>query len=133
MKYFLDTNICIFFMERNNAAIAKKLWLIPASEIALPSMTVAELWFGALNSARREHNLTKYELFIAQYDCYGFDKAAAEIHGRIREGLKRKGSLIGFNDMIIASTVIANNGVLVTNNTNEFSRIPGLHIEDWSV
>ena len=133
MKYFLDTNICIFFMERNNVAIAKKLRSIPARNIALPSMTIAELWFGALNSARRDHNLTKYELFIAQYDCYGFDKVAAEIHGRIREGLKRKGSLIGSNDLIIASTVIANNGILVTNNTNEFSRIPSLSLEDWSI
>jgi len=133
MKYFLDTNICIFYMERSSMTIREKLRSIPASNIALPTMTIAELLFGALNSARKDYNLARYGLFISQYDSYGFDAAAAEAHASIRDGLKRNGCQIGSNDMIIASTVIANRGILVTNNTNEFSRIPGLNIEDWSI
>ena len=133
MKYFLDTNICIFLLERKNAALCDKVYSMSPNQFALPSMTIAELLFGALNSARIDHNLKRYAAFIAQFESRGFDASAASAHARIRAALKRNGTPVGPNDMIIASTVIANNGVLVTNNTNEFSRIPGLHIEDWSV
>jgi len=132
MRYFLDTNICIFFLNETYANVSETISLMPTRDIALPSMTIAELLFGAYNSARREQNMARLDMFIPRFRSYGFDKAAAEAHARIRVALKRDGAPIGYNDLIIAATVIANRGVLVTNNTREFSRVPGLAIEDWS-
>lgn len=60
-----------------------------------------------------------------------FTEKEAEIYGKIREELTKKGKLIGPNDMLIAATALANGAVLVTHNTDEFSRVPELKLEDW--
>ena len=62
-----------------------------------------------------------------------FDKAAANVHAQIRVHLERLGQVIGPYDLLIAAIALANNLTLVTHNTNEFSRVPGLVIEDWEI
>lgn len=69
--------------------------------------------------------------FIAPYKIIPFAEKEAEIYGKIREELSKKGKLIGPNDMLIAATALANGAVLVTHNTDEFSRVPELKLEDW--
>jgi tRNA(fMet)-specific endonuclease VapC len=92
---------------------------------------VAELYYGAFKSARRDENLAKISKFISLYDIIPFDRKSAEIYGNIRRKLESVGNVIGGNDLFIASIVLANNGILITNNVKEFSRVENLTVEDW--
>ena len=86
-----------------------------------------------MKRVRREYNLKKYDQFITAVDVAPFDHSAARIYGGIRADLASKGQLIGWNDLMIAATALSHNGVLITHNTREFSRIHGLMLEDWVI
>jgi tRNA(fMet)-specific endonuclease VapC len=131
MTYFLDTNICIFHLNGTAPRLSNVLEHTAQSSIAIPSIVAAELIYGAEKSAKREHNLEKTGLFLSLYDIIPFDLDAAKIYGAIRRDLEYSGQIIGGNDLIIAATVLARKGTLVTNNTGEFSRVRGLLLEDW--
>jgi tRNA(fMet)-specific endonuclease VapC len=102
------------------------------ANIKIPSVVAAELLFGAEKSAKRERNIAVFESFLSIYEIAGFDVNAAYQYAIIRADLERIGKTIGSNDLIIAATVLANDGVLVTNNTEEFSRINKLKTENWT-
>ena len=131
MTYFLDTNTCIFHLNGTAPRLSDKLEHSPPSGIAIPSMVAAELVYGAEKSAKRESNLKRAELFLSLFDIVPFDHGAAKIYGAIRRDLEHRGRIIGGNDLVIAATVLAHNGTLVTNNTGEFSRVRDLLLEDW--
>ena len=131
MTHFLDTNICIYHLNGSAPGLSAILEQTPPSSIGIPSMVAAELIFSAEKSVKREHNLKRIELFLSLYDIIPFESKAAQIYGAIRCNLERRGRIIGGNDLIIAATVLAHEGILVTNNTEEFSRINGLRLEDW--
>ena len=131
MTYFLDTNICIFHLNGAAPRLSKILERTPSSNVAIPSIVAAELIYGAEKSVKREYNLEKTGLFLSLYDIVPFDLYAAKVYGVIRRDLEYAGQIIGGNDLMIAASVIARKGTLVTNNTNEFSRIRGLPLEDW--
>ena len=132
MKYFLDTNICIYFLKGMYPKLKEKLLNHSPEMIVIPSITKAELLYGAEKSQRKEENLEKISEFLLPYRIQGFNDAETTAYAVIRKELEEKGTLIGPNDMIIASIVLANNGVLITKNTKEFNRIKGLEIEDWT-
>jgi tRNA(fMet)-specific endonuclease VapC len=132
MIYFLDTNICIYHLNDSAPNLSRMLEQTPLKDIKIPSMVAAELLYGAEKSAKRERNKRIFEAFLSIYDIINFDVKVAAHYAVIRAELERNGKIIGGNDMIIAATALANNGVLVTNNTDEFTRIKGLIIEDWT-
>ena len=132
MSYCLDTNICIFHLNKSASTVTERLKALSAEEVLIPSMVVAELLHGAEKSAKRESNLANLALFLSPYRIISFDQKAARIYASIRAALERKGQIIGPNDIVIAATTLAHNAILVTNNTKEFSRIDGLKIEDWT-
>lgn len=132
MKYYLDSNICIFFLRNREGVVAQKIASAGREDIKIPSMVKGELLTGAMKSARREQNIVEVMDFLDNYEIVPFDSEAAEVYGEIKSWLELRGTPIGFNDMIIAATALANNGILVTNNTREFSRIPGLMLDDWT-
>ena len=132
MTYFLDTNTCIYYLNNSFPCISKKLNKLPTTSIKIPSMVAAELLYGAEKSVKREHNLALIKNFLSVFEIINFDEKAAQYYAAIRAELERKGKIIGGNDMIIAATAIANNGVLVTHNTEEFSRYKKLKTEDWA-
>ena len=131
MSYFLDTNTCIYFLKNKNQALLNKFSSINASEMKIPSVVAAELYYGALKSNKKDENIVKLSKFIAIYDVISFDEKSAEIYGEIRKKLESIGNIIGGNDLLIASTVLANDGILVTHNTKEFNRVENLIVEDW--
>jgi tRNA(fMet)-specific endonuclease VapC len=131
MSYFLDTNTCIYFLKNKSQNFLDKFSSINANDIKIPSVVAAELYYGALKSTKKDENLAKISKFIAIYDVISFDKKSAEIYGEIRKKLEKIGNIIGCNDLLIASTVLANNGILVTHNTKEFNRVENLIVEDW--
>jgi len=131
MTYFLDTDICIYHLNGSAPDVSRNLLRITPANIRIPSIVAAELLFGAEKSIKREHNLGKVRLFLSLFDIVHFCGAAAEKYAVIRCDLERRGMIIGGNDLIIAATVIANDGMLVTNNIGEFSRVKGLVIADF--
>ena len=133
MKYLLDTNICIYFLNQKDQHLTDKLKRINPKDIAICSIVKAELIYGAIKSARTEENLAIVTDFAKDFASLPFDDIASQVYGRIRFDLERKGSIIGPNDLLIASIARANNLCLVTNNTSEFSRIDSLEIENWTV
>jgi tRNA(fMet)-specific endonuclease VapC len=92
---------------------------------------VAEFYYGAHRSIRKTKTLSQVESFCRRFQSLAFDDPAAEQYGRIRAHLASQGTLIGPNDLLIASIALANRLTLVTYNTTEFSRVPGLTLEDW--
>jgi len=131
VTYFLDTDICIYYINDSSPSVSARLKRMPLESIKIPSMVAAELLHGAEKSGRREQNLIHYKEFLSLYEIIPFDEKAAEHYAAIRASLERKGIIIGANDLVIAAIVLANNGVLITHNTAEFSRVDGLAVEDW--
>ncbi|MCQ2613681.1 MAG: type II toxin-antitoxin system VapC family toxin [Treponemataceae bacterium] len=133
MKYFLDTNIISYIIKGKFPRIIEHLKTIPAQSIVVPSVVKAELEFGARNSQNYERIIIPYMQFLEPFDVKDFDNDASYFYGVIRQELSEDGLLIGPNDLMIAATVLANNGTLVTHNTKEFSRIKDLRVEDWTL
>ena len=79
-----------------------------------------------------DKNIKQVEDFCRMFEIVPFDKAAVWVYAEIRANLERKGQIIGQNDLVIAATVLSRNGILITNNIKEFSRIEGLLYEDWT-
>jgi tRNA(fMet)-specific endonuclease VapC len=115
----------------------KPLYVLDRLREAIPdgvyisSITVAELQFGVYNSNNVERNRISLTEFLAPFTIIDFDDTDAEAFGKIRSILKAHGKLIGPYDMLIAAQAITKKLILVTNNTDEFSRVPDLEIEDW--
>lgn len=96
-------------------------------------MTVfGELMVGAEKSTRTELVLGEIEALLERHELIEITEEVAEAYARIRVSLERTGGSIGSNDLWIAATALAHDATLVTNNTGEFSRVPGLKIEDWT-
>ncbi len=132
MRIFLDTNICIYFLQGRKPQLKLKFQLFKPSDIKIPSIVKAELLLGAEKSERREFNLARINEFLFPYTIVPFDTSAAEEYAVIRSALEKKCTTIGANDYIIAATVLADNGLLVTNNTGDFRRVPRLKLDDWT-
>jgi len=133
MIYFLDTNICVYYLNNSHPQLSKQLKSTPIKNIKIPSMVAAELLYGAEKSGKREYNLNLFKTFLSIYEIIDFDEKSAEYYAEIRARLERKGQIIGNNDIIIAAVTLANDGVLVTHNTGEFLRIEELKTDDWSI
>ncbi len=132
MIYYLDTNICIYYLKGLYPELFDRIHSYSIKEIKIASLVKAELLYGAAKSERREDNTSKVEKFLLPFEIIPFDDKAASIYARIRAELTGKGTPVGPNDLIIASTVLANKGTLITNNEREFGRIPDLPIENWT-
>ena len=132
MIYFFDTNICVYYLNAKSLPLIEKIESIDLEKIAIPSVTAAELYYGAAKSVKRDYNLSRYKAFLSIFDSITFDHSAARIYGDIRAALEAKGQTIGGNDLMIAASALANEAVLVINNTGEFSRVDGLVLEDWT-
>jgi tRNA(fMet)-specific endonuclease VapC len=129
--HLLDTNACIELLNNSSPALVAQLRAHDPSEIRLCSVTKAELLYGARHSARPTENLHALHRFFEPFISLPFDDRCADHYGVLRAGLAAQGRLIGPNDMLIASIAQAHDLVLVTHNRAEFSRVPGLQIEDW--
>ncbi len=133
MTHLLDTNSCVQHLRRGSASnVTSKLAAAAPLSVVLCSVVVAELLHGAHRSVRKVQAISEVQAFCRNFQSLPFDDLAAAEYGRIRAHLDGMGTPIGPNDLMIASIAIANGLTLVTNNTREFSRVPGLKLEDWS-
>ncbi len=131
MNFLLDTNICIYIIKQKPPEVLQRFNNYQVGDIGISSITVAELEFGAQKSqfpARNQQALTQFLLPLKVID---FDRAAAIIYGKIRARLEQQGRLIGSLDTLIAAHPLSLQVTLITNNVNEFSRVPNLQLDNW--
>jgi tRNA(fMet)-specific endonuclease VapC len=133
MRYLLDTNACITYLNDRASSVARHLEVLAPSDVAVCSVVRAELLFGALRSRASESATAGVRAFLAPFQSVPFDDAAAEVYAAIRADLTGKGTLIGPNDLLIAATALSRHLILVTHNRREFGRVHGLAMEDWEV
>ena len=129
--YLLDTNACIALLNGTSPPLVERLRGCTPSDVCLCSVVKAELIFGARHSVRVNDNLRLLDRFFGAFRSLPFDDAAAAAYGATRHDLEQRGLPIGANDLLIASIALVHQAVLVTANVGEFSRIFGLHVENW--
>lgn len=129
-RYLLDTNTCIYIINRRPAKVFQRFAGLHIGEIAISSITGAELAFGVAKSGsqRNHHALDK---FLAPLEILPFDEAAMRRYGVLRSDFERRGTPIGALDLLIAAHALALNATLVSNNLREFQRVEGLTLENW--
>ena len=128
--YALDTNTVIYFFK-DKGCVAQHLFSLPPYEIALPSVVLYELEVGIAKSRAPEKRRAQLNELLTVVRVWPFEDKTAVISAQLRATLEQAGTPIGPLDIMIAGTALANNAILVTHNTKEFSRIDGLHLEDW--
>jgi len=131
MKFFLDTNICIYIIKRKPPQVLKKFRTFKINDLGISSITLAELEFGVHLSHYPEKNQEALDEFLSPLEIIPFDDRAAFSYGEIRAFLQQRGLKIGAMDMLIAAQAKSLSIPLVTNNLKEFKRIPGLRLENW--
>ena len=129
--YLLDTSICVEILRNSQSPAVSRLKQHNPSEICLCSVVKAELYYGARRSVNVAKNIALVRKFCAPFASLPFDDRCAEMYGMIRADLESSGMVIGTNDLFIAAIAKGYDLILVTHNTNEFARIPGLQVEDW--
>jgi len=129
----LDTNICIYIIKNKPQNVRKKFETVDASQLFLSSITVSELLYGAYKSQYVEKNLQALEIFFLKFQILDYDYSASDAYAKIRAYLEKKGRVIGAMDMQIAGHALANDMIVVTNNTKEFERVDGLVLENWAL
>ncbi|HUH95810.1 MAG TPA: type II toxin-antitoxin system VapC family toxin [Anaerolineales bacterium] len=131
MKYMLDTNICIGLIRQKTPKLIRRLTRCAAGEVGVSSITVAELAYGVNKSTQVEKNKSALERFLLPIEIADFDQRASVAYGLVRAYLEREGKIIGSMDMLIGAHALSLGILLITNNTDEFQRIPKLKVEDW--
>jgi len=130
LRYLLDTNIVIYVLKRRPVEVLST-FNTNASRMAISSVTLAELLYGAEKSSRVSENLGAIEDFCSRLEVLPYSPKAAQHYGVIRAALEKLGQPIGVNDMHIAAHARSEGLVLVTNNMEEFARVPALEAENW--
>ena len=134
MSHLLDTNSFIDHLRLGaGSKVTAKIAVAPPGSVHLCSVVLAELFYGAMHSGvkYRAANLGLHAKLQQQFASLPFDDRAAEEYGKIRAHLTARGTPIGPNDLMIAAIALANRLTLVTHNTSEVSRVPGLGLVDW--
>ncbi len=131
--YLLDTNICIFLIKNKFPKLTKKILASNSNELYLSSVSIAEMEYGASKSQNREKNRQALLNFCTDFNnIIDFTTEDSEAYGLIRAYLEKEGRIIGPYDMQIAAQAMTRNLTVVTNNYDEFVRIPWIKVEDWT-
>jgi tRNA(fMet)-specific endonuclease VapC len=131
VKFLLDTNVCVDYLNRRFASVVERIQRSSPEEICLSSVVVAELRYGADRSGKKAQNHQRLDLLTSYIQCVDFDVTAARVYGRVRSALEAKGTPIGPYDMMIAAHTLSLGLILVTDNEDEFQRVAELKIENW--
>lgn len=131
MKYLLDTNTCIRYINGRALQIRERMRSLADTDIAISTVTMGEMFFGSAKSEHPERSRAKQDAFFIRFTHLVYDEAAAEEFGRIRAYLEQAGTPIGPYDMQIAAIASVHGLIVVTHNTGEFRRVPWLKIDDW--
>ncbi|MGH9498013.1 MAG: type II toxin-antitoxin system tRNA(fMet)-specific endonuclease VapC [Terriglobales bacterium] len=131
-RFLLDTNICIYIRQKRPEEVLRRFRSLRAGEAAISVITYGELIFGATKSAQRAAALQQLSELLHWLPALPLPETAGQAYGSIRADLAARGSMIGNNDLWIASHALAAELTLVTNNEKEFRRVPGLKVQNWA-
>ena len=131
MKYLLDTNICIYIINRRPQQVLERFRSLETGDVAVSTITLYELLYGAYKSSKPEQNREALRRFVSPLEVLPFDEGAADVCGNLRVTLERSGDVIGAMDLQIAAIALVHHLTLITNNTAEFERIPDLKLDNW--
>ena len=131
VRYLLDTNICIYIAKGQPLEVRRRFEAHAVHELAMSVITVGELRFGAEKSQARARSLETIDQLVAMIRPCALPMQAADHYGSVRATLQKSGNMIGNNDLWLAAHALAEGWTLVTNNTREFERVPGLRVENW--
>lgn len=129
----LDTDICIYLIKSKSEILLKKMQSVGFGDVGISSITLAELFYGVEKSQHKQRNHIALLNFMASLALESFNDDAAICYGEIRAHLEKSGNTIGPLDMLIAGHAKSLGATLVTNNSREFSRVPGLLTDNWAV
>lgn len=132
-RFMLDTDTCSYIMKRSYPLVLKRLQAVPVSDVCMSVVTKAELLYGVEVSPRRAQDADALAAFLPYVEVLEFAEDAALHYAEIRADLKKRGALIGANDLFIAAHARSLELTLVTNNTTEFERVKALAIENWTL
>ena len=132
MTHLLDTNAVITLLAGRSDTLRARIEASAPGSLAVSAIVAHELWFGAYRSRKVVFNLETLRLLFADLPVLDLDREDARAAGEIRAELVRLGTPIGPYDVLIAGQAKARGFTLVTNNTGEFARVPGLRVEDWT-
>jgi tRNA(fMet)-specific endonuclease VapC len=127
----LDTNVVVAFLNGDKSVL--KRIRVEIDKIALSTLVVAELDYGAKVSQKSEENLEKLYRLVDIVQVVPFDIECARIFGTIKSRLRSLGKPTGEVDALIAATAMAHEAILVTTNKKHFENIEGLKVEIWSI
>lgn len=133
LMYILDTNICSYFMRNQYPDLTAKLFSHNPDDLAISSVTVFELEYGAGKRNWGKNMRQKMAMFLAPFSVLPFTVDDAVAAGNIRCTLEKLGESIGPYDTMIAAQGLSHGYTVITHNIREFIRVPGLHVEDWVV
>jgi tRNA(fMet)-specific endonuclease VapC len=130
-RYMLDTNICIYIMQRQPPEVAQRFAQCHYGDVVISSITLAELWHGVqLSGERKQHNERALQALLEDIPALSFAQSDARRYADIRAASKQKRSAF---DHLIAAHAMAEQCVLVTNNSKDFAYLPQGKVENWVV
>jgi tRNA(fMet)-specific endonuclease VapC len=130
VQYLLDTDTCVAWL-RGDPLARQRIGQAPPGTLGIALMSLAELRYGAAVSKQAAANHKTIDSFLTRLSIVGMDPAVAGIFGDVKADLRARGLLLEDADLLIAATALTYQLTLVTNNTQHFSRIPGLRLENW--
>jgi len=131
MRYLFDTNICIYLIKRRPSKVLERFRQHSPQDVAISTVTLFELEYGVEKSHYRQRSKDALVKFLLPLNLINLDRTSAIEAAKIRAQLEKKGVPIGPYDLLIAGLARSRDMTLVTNNTKEFERVVGLHLENW--
>jgi len=135
MTYLLDTNACIALINGKPSAVRTRFQRVvqKGARVSISTIVAFELWYGVAKGSQKEGNTNRLEIFLSgPLDLLPFDEEDAKAAGKVRAEIEAAGRPIGAYDLLIAGQALRHKMTLVTANTKEFQRVPGLAFEDWA-
>ncbi len=132
MRHLLDTNAWILYLKVPKSSIGVKLASVSPQQVVTCSVVLSELLHGAEKYGNRVQRVSLVKSLLSPFVCVPFDEVDANFYATIRHDLELQGQIIGPYDLQIAAICLRHEFILVTNNVAEFSRVPGLTVQDWS-
>ena len=129
-RYLLDTNILSHLIRNPSGVVLKRLESILPATACTSIIVSAEIRFGLFKGTSKKLK-EQAERVLAVLDVLTLEKPVDEYYGKMRALLNRKGKPIGGNDLLIAAHALSLDMILVSANVREFSRVPGLRLENW--
>lgn len=127
----LDTDTCAFILRRSSQELLDRIQAVPLDRQSISIVTLAELLYGVKVTARKKINRAAVDTLVRHVAVLDWSRAAAEHYADIRADLKKRGQLIGANDLLIAAHARSLGATVVTNNVKDFRRVRQLGVENW--